>query len=193
MAAAFPKTFESLTALYHKYGVNSSLLFSVADINQRQPSRAVEIVRQFLGGLNGKKIAVLGLTFKAGTDDVRESVAILIVSELVSSGASVSVYDPKGMENARQLLHESVKYAQNAISCIKSAECCIIATEWDEFRNIPTSTFKKEMRNAMIIDGRRVLDVDACEREGVAVYGLGRYSRNETTERGLKISTSVKK
>ena len=83
------------------------------------------------------------------------------------------------MENARQILPTSVNYADSAISCVRGAECCIIATEWDEFRNIPASSFRKEMRNAMIIDGRRILDADACKNEGVFVYEMGRHSGNQ--------------
>ena len=90
------------------------------------------------------------------------------------------------MENARQVLQTSVDYADSAISCIARDECCIIATEWDEFRSIPPSSFKKEMRNAIIIDGRRILDADACRNEGVLVYEMGRHSGSQALQAEIK-------
>lgn len=173
--SCLPKDLRALTAMFQRYNVKSSLLSSTADVNQRQPLRAVEVAQDFLGDLEGKKISVLGLTFKAGTDDMRESIAIRIVEELTNLHARTSVYDPKGMESAKRVLPVSVDYAEDARACIKGAHCCIIATEWPEFRGIPASIFKREMQNPLVIDGRRIIDADAYRRDGVFVYEIGEH------------------
>jgi UDPglucose 6-dehydrogenase len=173
--SCLPKDLRAFIAISRKQGLEPSLLLSALMVNMKQPLRALDIARSFLGDLNGKRVAVLGLTFKAMTDDIRESVAINIVERFVDAGAKVSVYDPEGMENARQLLHDSVDYADGALSCIKGANCCVIATGWDEFRRIPPSSFRRFMVNPIILDGRRILDQDLFESQGVSVYSIGRY------------------
>ncbi len=190
--SCLPKDLRALTALFQKYDVDASLLLTTTDINLKQPRRAVEIASQLLGSLEGRRVAVLGITFKAGTDDVRESVAIKIVNSFVNSGALVSLYDPKGMENARPTLPASVSYSSSAVSCMKGAECCVIATDWDEFRTISPSIFRKEMRTPIIVDGRRIFDVEAFKREGVLVYEVGLYPRNQTlrAELGAVMATN---
>lgn len=185
--SCLPKDLRALTALFQKHDVDASLLLTAADVNQRQPQRAVEIAQRLLVSLERKRVAVLGITFKAGTDDIRESVAIRIVNALVNSGARVVVYDPKGMENAREVLRESVTYSDSVASCLKETECCVIATEWDEFRNIPPQIFRNEMRSPVIIDSKRILDVDSFYEEGVLVYEVGLFPRSQT----LKAEPSV--
>lgn len=174
--SCLPKDLRALTSLLQDRGVNPVVLTATAEINQFQPLRAADIAQQFLGRVNGKRISVLGLTFKANTDDVRESVAMRIASELVVQGATVRVYDPRGMENAKTILQNSVYFAESAISCLEEAECCIIATEWEEFSQIPASAFKKVMRTPIIIDAKRVIDSSSFNSEGVLVYEVGRYS-----------------
>lgn len=174
--SCLPKDLRALIATFRNFRMEPTLLLSTAEVNRKQPLKALELAERLLGSLSGKKIAVLGLTFKAMTDDVRESVAISLVKALITAGAKVSVYDPQGMENASRFLQNSVNYADGALSCIKDSECCIIATEWEEFQRISASSFKKLMRVPFVIDGRRVLDPLAFEAEGVSVYEIGRYS-----------------
>ena len=174
--SCLPKDLRALTTLFQDNGIEPTLLVSAAGVNQLQPLRAIELAKRFLGRLDGARIAVLGLAFKANTDDVRESVAISMVSEFVARGALVRVYDPRGMENAKRVLRDSVTYAESAVSCLEGAECCVIATEWKEFNQIPVSAFKEMMRTPIIIDGKRILDTTTFEREGVLVYELGRHS-----------------
>lgn len=182
--SCLPKDLNALTHLFETNDVPAPILHSAAQVNERQPSRAIEIAKSLLGNLRGKQVSILGLTFKAGTDDIRESVAIKITSLLVREGAKVKVYDPKGMENAMQVLQTSVEFATSAISCIRGADCCIVATEWDEFRQIPASTFKREMAQPNLIDGCRLSDYDAFWESGVSVYEIG---RNQTKSSKLEV------
>ncbi len=177
--SCLPKDLRALTALFQRLDVDSSLLLSVAEINQKQPLRAVEIAKQLVGDLRANRIAVLGLAFKAGTDDIRESVGVRIVVELLSLGARVNVYDPQALENAKHVFESSVEFAQSTKSCLRGAQCCIVATDWEEFRKIPPSIFKNEMRNPIIIDGCHVLDSKAFESSGVFVYEIGRNSGDQ--------------
>jgi UDPglucose 6-dehydrogenase len=128
-----------------------------------------------LGTLKGKSIAILGLAFKPETDDVREAVAITIVRDLLASGANVKVYDPKALGNAQRIFRKSVSYATDMIECVRDADCCILVTEWDEFRSLSPERFTKLMRTPVVIDGRRLYDSRRMIESGVrfAAIGLG--------------------
>jgi len=173
--SCLPKDLRALISTFQKTGLNPELLTATLVVNNAQPRRAIEVSREFLGEIRDKQFALLGLSFKPGTDDIRESVAISLAVALVSSGARVRVYDPRAMSNARHVLGNSVEYAQTAISCLQHADCCILATGWDEFKKITPSGFKQLMRNPLIIDGCRLFDAPVFEttRE-VSFYQLGK-------------------
>ena len=138
-----------------------------------QPAVAIKIARDLVGILDKKRVAVLGLAFKANTDDVRESVAVSLVQRLLNEGARVSVYDPKAMTNARRVLEEKVAYAKSARECLDGADCCIVATAWPEFAKLGPLDFKRLMRDPAVVDGRRALDVEALRAEGVRCVSIG--------------------
>ena len=173
--SCLPKDLRALIAHAKELKVNSSILEAAQKVNETQPLIAIEMAEKLIGDLNGKSVSVLGLAYKAGTDDVRESVAIRLVNALVDSGAHVSVYDPSAMENARAYLKEGVKFASDSRSCIKGSECCIIATEWDEFKKIKPREFKKAMKEPAVVDGRRIYDHEEMKTEGVMYASIGRY------------------
>jgi len=100
----------------------------------------------------------LGVSFKPETDDIREASGLVVIHGLLREGAEVTVYDPKAMQNARNVLGEKVRYAQSALECIEGADCCIVATEWDEFRKLTAEDFAKRMRAPCVVDGRRIYD-----------------------------------
>ena len=179
--SCLPKDVRALTKMFLRAGVDASILVAATAINELQPRRALLVAQELLDGcIEGRRIAILGLTFKAGTDDVRESVAIKLAGLFVESGSKVSVYDPQGMENAKSILGDRVSYASSASDCLARADCCILTTEWEEFRNLPPEEFRRSMSNPVIIDGKRILDARAFARAGVEVYALGKYHSSKS-------------
>ena len=150
--SCFPKDVKALVSVAKEHGYEPVLLKDVLEINERQPLRMIGIAERFLGDLKGIKVAVLGLSFKPNTDDIRESRAIPLVKELVKRGAHVIGYDPKAMENFRKLFPD-IEYAESAEEALKKADICMIQTDWDEFRDINYGGFGLKL----IVDGRRTL------------------------------------
>ena len=151
----------------------------------------VAITRQELdGSLKGKRIALLGLSFKPGTDDMREAPAIKIANHLYAHEADIVAFDPKAIPNARdRFIKDTIKirYADSLEDCLKDAECCLILTEWEEFKSITPEMFNKYMKRSVIIDGRRIYNSDmhnlvACYR-GI---GLGNRKASSATTEGCE-------
>ncbi len=166
--SCFPKDVKALVSIAKTFDVNSILLDAVLTVNKTQPHRMVGIAKSTLGSLNGKKIAVLGLAFKADTDDIREASSIPIINSLLKENAIIKVYDPQAMENSKKIFGKSVGYCTSKEDCIKDADLCMIITEWDEFRKLDLSAIK-----CPIIDGRRVLDPIKAEQYGLVYKGIG--------------------
>jgi UDPglucose 6-dehydrogenase len=171
--SCLPKDTKALVAFAESIGVEASLLDSVIEANERQALEAVKMARKLVGDLNGKKVAVLGLAFKAGTDDVRESTAIRVVRALLNEGAEVVAYDPEAASNARSLLGNKVAYAASAKECFTGADICIIATGWDEFKALRPSQFQRLMRSPAVVDGRRIFDPKYFRTGGVRFLRVG--------------------
>ena len=132
-----------------------------------------KIVQAAGGDLQGKRIALLGLTFKPNTDDVRDSVAILIAEELSQMGAMVRAYDPQGMEQARSILGNAIEYCRSADDALDDADLCVIATEWNEFRDKKPSDYKQLMAEPVMVDLRNVFSLDEMAEHGFSLC-LGR-------------------
>lgn len=141
-----------------KLGVDFSLLKMALRVNDQQVRHAIGRLRKAAGGLKGKNVAVLGLAFKPGTDDMRDAPSIRIVDTLLREGARVKVFDPAATDNARKRWLRRVEYALSALDCITSADCCIIVTEWPEFKRIKPEDFLKNMKRPIVVDGRRIYD-----------------------------------
>ena len=112
--------------------------------NRSQPYRVVELAGELIGDFRGRRISVLGLAFKPGTDDVRDAVSIKIVRKLLEEGAKVVVYDPKAMDNAKKIFGENVEYASSVEECLKGSECAIIVCIWEVYYNIRFNPFYRE-------------------------------------------------
>ncbi|MEM2543883.1 MAG: UDP-glucose/GDP-mannose dehydrogenase family protein [Nitrososphaerota archaeon] len=153
-----PKDLSALISHAQSLGYDPLLLRAVQHTNENQPYQAVLIAKNLLSTLKGKRVALLGLAFKPNTDDVRCAISLKLIDRLLKEGAQVVVFDPKGLENAKKLLGDTVLYADSAIECIKDADCCIVVTEWDEFKKLRPEDFVKFMRSPIVIDGRRVYD-----------------------------------
>ncbi len=173
--SCFPKDLKAIIKFAESLGCDPGLLKEVLKINEEQPYRAIALARKLIGDLKGAKVAVLGLAFKPGTDDMREAVSIKVVQALIREGAIVVVHDPVAMENARRIFGDLVEYARTVEDALRGADLAILVTEWDEFRRLKPKDFIKLMRNPALVDGRRIYDPEEFRKAGVkfAAIGLG--------------------
>jgi UDPglucose 6-dehydrogenase len=158
--SCFPKDVKALIAYSRNLGYRPELLEAVENVNEAQPHKAVGLIKKAVGDLNNKKISILGLSFKPHTDDMREARSIPLINQLLKEGASVTVYDPAAIPAAKAILKSRIEYAPSAIECLRNADCCILVTEWDEFKNLRPEDFSQNMRHPLLIDGRRIYPVE---------------------------------
>jgi len=173
--SCFPKDTTALIHIGESVGVDMSLVREVVKANERQKYLMVDKLKDGLGELKGTVIALLGLAFKAETDDVRDSPAINIVEKLLKAGAAVKAHDPKGIENFKKIFPETeVQYFENEFSAIEGTDAILICTEWNEYRNLDLEKAKTLMRGNLILDTRNVLDIESTKKLGFIYKGLGR-------------------
>lgn len=173
--SCFPKDLAAFIAISEELGVPFPLLKDVQRINVHQKERFLKSLRDALWVLRDKKIAVWGLTFKPDTDDVRCSVAIDLVNDLLREGAHVTAYDPKGLEKARELkLVEGARLVECPLEAVEGAEALILATEWKEFVNVDLEEVKKRMATPMVFDGRNLFDPVTMQNLGFYYKAIGR-------------------
>ena len=174
--SCFPKDIAAFIKISEQLGVPFTLLQEVQRINAGQKNRFLTAVRDALWVLREKKIAVWGLTFKPDTDDIRSSVAIDLVADMLKEGAHVTVYDPKGMEKAREVKEiADATFANSALEAVEGAEALIVATEWSEFGNVDLATVKEKMATPMIFDGRNLFDPQTMATLGFHYHSIGRH------------------
>jgi len=161
----FPRDNRAVARFAQAVGVRAKLPEATHEVNLYQSRRVVDLIKSRLGGLKGLRVAVLGLTYKPGTDVVEESSSIKIVEGLIEEGAAVSVYDPAGMENAKKVLGESVRYAPSLEDCLKGAELCILATPWDEFKKLKPEDFLRNMSRPALLDCWRLFKDSEFKRK----------------------------
>lgn len=154
--SCFPKDVKAIISFSKKLGYNPSLLEATHEVNEKQANYAVEKAKRKLKELKGKTVAVLGLAFKPDTGDMREARSIPIINQLLQEGATVTAYDPVATSTAKHILGEKINYASSAVNCLKNADCCIVVTEWQEFKQLKPEDFKKHMKQPILIDGRRI-------------------------------------
>jgi len=171
--SCFHKDLQALISLSRNLDYDPVLLSSVERVNENQAIEIVKLSRRLLSSLENRRVAVLGLAFKKDTDDIREAASLRVIEELVKNSASVSAYDPMAMKNASKVLSPKVEFATDAMSCLKGADCCILMTEWDEFRELKPREIKTAMRTPNIVDARRVLDQDDLQGFNYLAVGLG--------------------
>ena len=171
-----PKDIRAFMARAGELGADQALTFlrEVDAINMRRRDRMVDLAKKaFAGSLLGRRVTVLGCAFKPNSDDVRDSPALSVAGSLSLGGAAVTVYDPQGMDNARKVF-PTLGYAESASEALRDAELVILATEWQEFRNLDPAEVGKLVARKHIIDGRNVLDVASWNAAGWTVEALGR-------------------
>ncbi len=173
--SCFPKDIAAFITISEQLGVPFNLLKEVQRINAGQKDRFLKTVRDALWVLRDKKIAVWGLTFKPDTDDIRSSIAIDLVADMLREGAKVSAYDPKGMEKAREVKSiAGARLTNTAMEALEDAEALIIATEWAEFGNVDLAAVKEKMHTPMIFDGRNLYDPETMRKLGFHYTSIGR-------------------
>ena len=171
--SCFPKDSLALKQLASNSGYHFQLLAAVIEVNELQKRRVIQKLQKHLGKLRGKKIALLGLAFKAGTDDMREAPSLVLASRLLAEGAEVRAWDPvarPGELIKGAVLHETVADA------VRDADAAVIVTEWDELRNLASKEVLDAMARPLIIDGRNLLDPTVVRAAGFAYEGIGRPS-----------------
>lgn len=162
--SCFPKDVKALISHGESLGQNMNLLNAVIDINDEQPFKVIELIEKHFESLEGLKVSVLGLAFKPGTDDMRESPAIKIVNRLISSKAAVNAFDPIAKDEAEKVFGSSdVHYADSLASVVAGADVLLILTIWDVFKELP-DLLSKMKQQPLVIDARRMLDKSAAER-----------------------------
>jgi UDPglucose 6-dehydrogenase len=172
--SCFPKDTMALIKTAQDAGTPSRIVETVAAVNdQRKRAMGRRVIAACGGQVRGKTIAVLGLTFKPNTDDMREAPAIAIITALQDAGARVRAYDPQGMAQARLVLEE-IDYAADPYACAEAADALVIVTEWDAFRALDLARLGREMRHPVLVDLRNVYRPEEATRHGFAYAGVGR-------------------
>ena len=175
--SCFPKDVAAFITISEQLGVPFNLLKEVQRINAGQKERFLKVIRETLWVLREKKIAVWGLTFKPNTDDIRSSVAIDLVADMLREGAQVTAYDPKAMEKAREI--EAIaptQFVSSALEAVQGAEALVIATEWSEFAKVDLAVVKEKMTTPIIFDGRNLFDPKTMAQLGFHYHSIGRSS-----------------
>jgi UDPglucose 6-dehydrogenase len=171
--SCFPKDVSALKQLAGNSGYHFQLLTSVIEVNELQKRRVVGKLQKHLGSLVGRRIALLGLAFKANTDDMREASSLVLSARLQADGAHVSAYDPVAETEARKLM-PGVEFADSALGALEGADACILVTEWPEFAELDWVAVKQRMAGDLLVDGRNFADRDAVLDAGFTYEGIGR-------------------
>jgi UDPglucose 6-dehydrogenase len=173
--SCFPKDTKAVASTGDLHGVDMSLIKAVVAGNEAQKLHTAQKVGRMLGGtVSGKIVAILGVAFKAETDDIRDSPALTITRHLLDAGATIRVHDPKAVDNFRSIFAHQVAYFDDEFDCLTGADCAVILTEWNAYRNLDLPRAATLMRNPILIDTRNVLDPTDARSAGFTYSGTGR-------------------
>lgn len=175
--SCFPKDVESLISVARELGTPSTLLEAVRQVNTTRVPKFIERIQNIAGCLQGQTVAVLGLTFKPNTDDLRESKPLDICQQLHDAGAIIRVHDPIAMANASRQLPPDVTFCQNATEAATNADIIILATEWNEYTQLNLLELRQVMRGNILADGRNLYSAERAEAAGFRYLGIGRSSQ----------------
>ncbi len=182
--SCFPKDLMAFRAVAKENGYDFRLLDEVMRINEVQRRRFLGKVRAVLWTLRGKRLGVLGLAFKGGTDDIRESPALLLVQELLREHCQVRAYDPAAMDRAKEVLKSGVEFTKDAYEAATGADALLILTEWEEFACLDLDRLRKLLKYPIVLDGRNLYDPATMVEHGFSYYSVGRPAAvmDDTTE-----------
>lgn len=172
--SCFPKDTNAMAYMARGYGVEMSLIETTIRQNDARKTQMAERILNAAADIENPKIAVLGLAFKGGTDDCRESPAMEIVGALLKHGADITAFDPKAMDNAKKLVGDKIKYAADAYDAAKGADVVAVLTEWGDFKSLDLARLKSVMKTPRIVDLRNLLDKDEAVKQGFSYVGIGR-------------------
>jgi UDPglucose 6-dehydrogenase len=194
--SCFPKDLMAFRSVARENGCLFGLLDETVRVNEEQRNRFMRKVRKALWTLKGKKLAVLGLAFKNGTDDLRESPAVAIIKALLKEGCSVTAYDPAAVARAEEEfgLNSVVKFAGGPYEALEGADACLILTEWEDFAALDLARIKMLLRYPIVVDGRNLFDPALMAMAGLNYYSVGRPDvvgdRPATIKAGLNQSAN---
>jgi UDPglucose 6-dehydrogenase len=171
--SCFGKDVLSLRQLAANTGYHFQLLTAVTEVNDLQKRRTIGKLQKHLGSLVGKTVALLGISFKPDTDDIRDATSLILAGRLIGEGARVRAYDPVAMERAREVL-SGTEFCDTALEAIDGADAAVLVTEWPEFAEFDWAEVKRRMRVPLIVDGRNFLDREALIEAGFTYEGIGR-------------------
>jgi UDPglucose 6-dehydrogenase len=171
--SCFPKDTLAILMMARQHGLPAHVVGSVVEVNDEQIPRMVQKIARMAGGIQGKKLCFLGLAFKPNTSDTRESPAVRIIQEVLKQGAQVRAYDPAGMDEARHVLRD-IEYAEDAYDAATGCDALVIATEWNQFRNLDWDRMKTALKAKVVIDLRNVYDPAHMKALGFQYAGVGR-------------------
>jgi UDPglucose 6-dehydrogenase len=172
--SCFPKDTRAIATLAESLGYRFKIVETVMEVNERQHERMVGRIESALGNFKGKRLGILGLTFKPNTDDIRESPAIKIVKSLVDKGVSIAAFDPAGMEAAKQVL-KKVVFVKDVYDAVKDADGLVLITEWNEFRFLDWDRVKALLRSPTVVDLRNIYDPVRMKARGFDYHCVGRF------------------
>jgi UDPglucose 6-dehydrogenase len=171
--SCFPKDLDAFITIAERLGYDFKILKAVRNTNHEQKVFVLQKIKDALWIIRGKTIAVLGLSFKPNTDDLRNSPSIDLINALIQEGAKIKVYDPKAMDKAKRIL-KNVVFCKDAYQAALGADCLIIATEWNEFKELDLKKLKKKLKRKLIVDGRNIYDPKLLMDLGFTYIGVGR-------------------
>jgi len=169
--SCLPKDVKAIINFSTKAGINPTLLTAVEKTNKQQINSIIKLIKQNIGKIHGRKIAVLGIAFKPETDDIRDSVSVELVNRLIKLGAKITIHDPKAIENAKKIFNNKIKYQKSVSTAVKDCKCAIIMTAWKQYEKINNKTIE-HMAKKFIIDSRRIISDKKLNAKYFAI-GLG--------------------
>jgi UDPglucose 6-dehydrogenase len=179
--SCFPKDLRAVISTAKEAGMGLQVLSAVEAVNQRQKHYLAErLLKHFHGDLAGRKIAVWGLAFKPGTDDVREAPALVLIEDLLAAGACVAASDPVAIPAVRKVLGERVEFQASNYQCAEGADALALVTEWHDYRRPNFARLRSIMRTPVVVDGRNVWEPSEVRAAGFTYYGVGRGSGSDS-------------
>lgn len=172
--SCFPKDTKALSWLANFNDYELKTIKAAIEVNENQKLKLIKKARKHYETFEGLNVAVLGLTFKPNTDDLREAPSLENIPILIEDGANVKAYDPVGENNFKKLYPTEIKYCDNIEETLKDTDICFIFTEWDEIKNVKPEEYKKLMKTSLVYDGRNIYDLKEMKENGVEYYSIGR-------------------
>lgn len=172
--SCFPKDTQALEQMARQKDYDFKILRAIREVNDRQKQTLYRKAKNLAGNLSGKRTAVLGLSFKPNTDDIREAPSLDLIRDLLDEGADVAVYDPVAMEKVQRLFGDKLSYASSIDEAIGQAELAFIVTEWKEIKEFSLSKYRESMKTPLLFDGRNCYSVKETEKHGIQYVSVGR-------------------